>query len=922
MTDQPNQQPAFQLLTCPYCRGSGEGDDGSCLGCHGVRLAAWTGSQALYWSKEISAWQLYQEKTQRQINNLLSGSLLLFGAIGLVAFGAWLQTAGGSVAVWKFYQVRHWLLLVFWLSTATDSYLFYRLNRQRQKVHLIPKPTYRATVPSAQPLDWDKISQLKPEQKIDVSAYLTADALAAVTKAWQLAGRYKQAEVLPIHLLISLLTFDPIVIVFSRLGVPFESLKSNISKTLGKTPPWESGPVTISLEVLRVLFGSYQLAWQHHQRNVELTEMLEALATDDNDVRELFYDLNVDVDKVRNVVAWLRVRRQLQQRWQRFRGRAVLRPNSTMNRSMTAIATPILNSFGSDLTLLARNGYLAPCIGRDREIEATFRAMQGGTRQSAILVGNSGVGKTTIVEGIAQRMVEESVPEFLRDKRLVSVNIARLASGAGASLAQERLLRIIEETKRSGNIILFFSDIHQMVGITAGSEGSIDLAGVLAKALESAVLVALATTTPLDYRRYIEGHSGLENVLEKVPIEETSGNEAIQILEAKASAIEHKNNIYFSYDAIALIVKLAGRYLHDRYLPEKAIEIMHEVAVRVGSQKGKGTLVSANDVAVTISEKTNIPLTEITKEESEKLLNLEQKIHERVVDQVEAVQMVASALRRARAEMRDINRPIVNLLFLGPTGVGKTELAKTVAAVYFGDEKNMIRLDMSEYQEQASINRLIGAPPGYTGSGSGGYLTEAVRKNPFSLVLLDEIEKAHPDIANLFLQVMDDGRLTDASGRTVDFTNVILIGTSNAGTETIQNKLKDGVPIEQIRRELIDQELTTYFRPELLNRFDGIIVFKPLTITEVEAIAKLMLLAVKANLAQRGISFKVTPQALAELAQAGFDPAYGARPLRRVIQQRVEDRLASFLLEGKVGRRDTVTVEAGGNLRIEKAKAI
>ena len=349
---------------------------------------------------------------------------------------------------------------------------------------------------------------------------------------------------------------------------------------------------------------------------------------------------------------------------------------------------------------------------------------------------------------------------------------------------------------------------------------------------------------------------------------------------------------------------------------------MHEVAVRIGNQKGKGALITANDVAVTISEKTNIPLTEITKEESEKLLNLEQKIHERVVDQVEAVQMVAAALRRARAEMRDINRPIVNLLFLGPTGVGKTELAKTVAAVYFGDEKNMIRLDMSEYQEQSSINRLIGAPPGYAGSGGGGYLTEAVRKNPFSLVLLDEIEKAHPDIANIFLQVMDDGRLTDSSGRTVDFTNVILIGTSNAGTETIQNKMRQGVPVEQIRRELIDHELVSYFRPELLNRFDGIIVFKPLTIAEVEAIAKLMLREIKANLEQRGIGLKVTPQALAELAQAGFDPTFGARPLRRVIQQQVEDRLANYLLEGKINRRDTVVVEGGGNIRIDKAPAL
>jgi ATP-dependent Clp protease ATP-binding subunit ClpC len=326
----------------------------------------------------------------------------------------------------------------------------------------------------------------------------------------------------------------------------------------------------------------------------------------------------------------------------------------------------------------------------------------------------------------------------------------------------------------------------------------------------------------------------------------------------------------------------------------------------VASRQGKNALVTANDVAQIISGKTNIPLTEITQEESQQLLNLEDRIHQRIVDQKEAVKMVAASLRRARAEMREAVRPIVNLLFLGPTGVGKTELAKTVAAVYFG----------AEYQEKTSISRLLGAAPGY-GDGAG-YLTEAVRKNPFSLILFDEIEKAHPDILNILLQVMDDGRLTDSSGRQIDFTNTIIIGTSNAGTAFIQDQIKAGATVEAIKQQLLDQQLDQYFRPEFLNRFDGIVVFKPLSIEDVEAITALMLKKVSDNLEEKGITLEVTPQAVTELARAGFDPTLGARPLRRVIQDRVQDILANDLLAGKITRRDTVIIEPGITLNVRK----
>lgn len=923
MAEDKIQKSQFQFLVCPECDGLGRKERKVCQKCFGYGAAAWTGYYLLYWGKEINLWQKALENSKEIVKNIINFSLLIFGVLGFAAFG-WvlIYLIKANLPPWKFYQFRNWQLFVFWLSLISDSYLIYRFQKDLEKIKYIPKKKYQTTLPAFQPINWSQIKEIKKEQKIDVSEYFTLEAEQAIKKTWQLANKYKQAQAAPLHLLISLLTFDQINIIFSRLGISFTTLKSKIVRQMSQQPFWQTSKTIISPAIYEIIFLAYFSAWRLRQKKVELSELLEVLALQKNEVQELLYDLGITSDKIENVSAWLRIKKKLRENWLHFRRRAVLRPKSTMNRAMTAIATPALDTFSQDLTLLAQAGYLLPCVNREKEFEEIFRIMSGGGRKGIILLGHSGVGKTTIIEGLAQSMIEEDVPPFLQDKRLVSLSIAKLVAGASASEAQQRLMIILNEIIRSGNIVLFVSDIHQLVGISAGKEGSIDLSGVLAQAVANNNIFCLATSTSSDFKRYIEDKSPLDNVLEKVNISEVSGNTAIQILEAKAGAIEYHNQVYFSYDALAEAVNLSDRYLHDRYLPEKAIEIIQEVAAKIKETKGKGSLVLANDVAALVSEKTNIPLAEITKDESEKLLTLEAKIHERIIDQAEAVQMVASSLRRARAEMRDINRPIVNLLFLGPTGVGKTELAKTVAAVYFGDEKNMIRLDMSEYQEKSSLNRLLGAPPGLAGAEAGGYLTEAVRKNPFSLILLDEIEKAHPDILNIFLQVMDDGRLTDNTGRTIDFTNAIIICTSNASTLFIQEKIKAGLTPQEIQQLVIKQELNKYFRPEFLNRFDGIIVFKPLAMADVKEIAKLMLKKVKVNLEERGINLKVSEPALRELAEAGFDPNFGARPLRRVIQERVQDILANYLLAGELSRRDTVVLEGQGKIIIEKAKKI
>jgi len=410
----------------------------------------------------------------------------------------------------------------------------------------------------------------------------------------------------------------------------------------------------------------------------------------------------------------------------------------------------------------------------------------------------------------------------------------------------------------------------------------------------------------------VERSSAAKSIFQEVKINEVERDGAIQIIETKAGPIEYKNQVYFSYASLEKAVDLSERFIHDRQLPEKAVNVIEEAAVLAGQKRGKNTIVSAEDVAEIISRISNVPATQVTEEETEKLLNLEDKIHQRLIGQDDAVKMVASALRRARAELRSTKRPIANLMFLGPTGVGKTELAKTIAEVYFGNEKNMIRLDMSEYQGPNSLQRLLGY------GNKGGYFTEEVRKKPFSLILLDEIEKANKDILNIFLQVMEDGRLTDNTGRTIDFTNAIIIATSNAGTQFIQEQIRAGETVKRITEQLIDNELKIHFRPEFLNRFDGVMVFRPLTMDEVMQIARLMLAKVAKNLEARGVGLKVTGEAVAELAKAGFDPTLGARPLRRVIQEKVNDTLANMILENKLGRRDTVVFDAGGQVSIKK----
>src|SRR3989339_895367 len=556
--------------------------------------------------------------------------------------------------------------------------------------------------------------------------------------------------------------------------------------------------------------------------------------------------------------------------------------------------------------------FIIPC--REKDIENIFQNFESG-EHGVILTGPPNVGKNMVVAGIAQRMVSENVPDIFKDKRLVEMDAARLISGATPSQAEGRMMAIIDELAKSKNIVLFIDNIENIIGITSGEEQSLDLSEVLASSLERNDFYCIASSTNKNYIKYIE-NTALGNTMKRINIEEPEENQAIQMLESKIGHIEVKYKIYFSYSAIEQVIKLSKKYIHDQYLPGKAVNILELVAVRT-AKKGKNSIVSEEDISEVISEITSIPISKVGEDEGKKLLNLEKQIHERMINQVEAVEMVSASLRRARIQMREDKRPIASFLFLGPTGVGKTELAKTVSSVYFGDEKYMIRLDMSEYQHPDSIKKMIG-----DASGTKGYLTEQVRKSPFSLVLLDEIEKAHGDILNLFLACFDDGRLTDGEGRTIDFTNTIIIATSNAGALYIQDEVRKGTPIEKIEQVLVNEHLNKIMRPELINRFDGIIVFKPLSMENVVDIARLMLIKTGRMLEKKGIGFRVDERGLKKIAEMGFDPQFGARPLRRLLQDSIDNEIANSILGGRLERRDTVIIDDGAQVQIQKGKEL
>lgn len=648
---------------------------------------------------------------------------------------------------------------------------------------------------------------------------------------------------------------------------------------------------------------------------------------------------------------------------------------NVQDKRQTPQGTPTLDSLARDLTKLAKENKLDPVVGRSREVKRLIQILSRRTKNNPVLVGEPGVGKTAIAEGLAQKIILGEVPEDMQEKRLMMLDMGSLVAGTKyRGEFEDRMKKVIDEIYNDGQVILFIDELHTLIG-AGGAEGAIDASNILKPALARGELQTIGATTLDEYQKYIEKDSALERRFARIQVDEPTPEEAEVILQGLRTRYEEHHGVEITDEAVRAAVNLSVRYITSRQLPDKAIDLIDEAAAKVRldqtdhltkstvikleidelvqekeaaiqkqdfenaaqlrrqekvlrkklqkvsaieakQEQGYSDRVTEEDVATVVSEWTGVPLQQLEKKESERLLELEGLLHERVVGQDEAVKAVSRAIRRARSGLKDPDRPIGSFMFLGPTGVGKTELAKALSEVMFGSEDALIRVDMSEFMEKYSTSRLIGSPPGYVGYDEGGQLTEKIRQKPYSVILLDEVEKAHPDVFNLLLQVLDDGHLTDSKGRKVDFRNTIMIMTSNIGATQIREEKNVGFNVQDVTKDhkamqkRILEELKKAFRPEFLNRIDETVVFHSLSKDEIHTIVQIMSKAIIKRLKEQDIQVKITPSAIDVIGKAGFDPEYGARPIRRALQKEIEDRLSEALLGGEIRLGDHVTVGA------------
>lgn len=758
------------------------------------------------------------------------------------------------------------------------------------------------------------------------------------------------------HLLLGILSEPNFAVeLMEDMGVDTRSFKQEIEESLKQGEEREITELTLTPRAKRALEIAFEVARSENAELISPEHMLiGVIAEGEGKAARFLRDKGVTIEKIEQAMA-------------RYTG-----PRRAARRQTN---TPTLDQYSRGLTELAREGKLDPVIGRGEEIERVVRILSRRTKNNPVLIGEPGVGKTAIVEGIAQRIASGEVPEVLKDKRVVQLDLAGALAGTKyRGEFEERIKKIIDEiVAHSDQLIIFIDELHTLVGAGA-AEGAIDAGNMLKPYLARGELHVIGATTLDEYRKYIEKDPALERRFQPVLISEPTVEQTIEILKGLCDKFEAHHRVKILDEALVAAAQLSDRYISDRYLPDKAIDLIDEAAsmVRLRSsvhppdmskledeikhleaerdaaaraqeyekaaelrdkikqkkeeyeklQKewmeekgGQYGVVTAEDVARVVSEATGIPVKKLVKEEVSKLLNMESALHERVIGQDEAVVAVSEAVRRSMAGLKDPNRPIGSFLFLGPTGVGKTELARSLAEFLFGDEDAMIRLDMSEYMEKHTVSRLIGSPPGYVGHEEGGQLTEAVRRRPYSVILLDEIEKAHPDVFNILLQILDDGRLTDAKGRTVDFKNTIIIMTSNIGSQLIQEYARqeesDPAAYERMKEQVLNA-VKSYFRPELLNRIDEIVVFHSLSKENLKDIIELLLERVRRKLHGQGLNLEITDAAREALLEGGYDPQFGARPLRRVIQKRIENQLSKLLLEGRFKEGDTILVDYDG----------
>ncbi len=762
----------------------------------------------------------------------------------------------------------------------------------------------------------------------------------------------------------------------TSIGINLEKVREEVERIIGRgnvSPRGEIGYTPRAKKVVMDLAPEEARGLGHNYIGTEHL-LLGLIREGEGVAARVLENMGGDLERVRKEVIKL------------LGGSPSQTPGSRARRSKSK--TPALDTFGRDLTVLAEEGKLDPVIGREQEIERVIQILCRRMKNNPCLIGDPGVGKTAVVEGLAQRISDNKVPELLKDKRVVTLDLGSLVAGSKyRGEFEDRLKKVMDEIRKDGNVVLFIDEMHTIVGAGA-AEGAIDAANILKPALSRGELQAIGATTLDEYRKHVEKDAALERRFQPITVSEPSVEESIAILKGLRDRYEAHHKVKITDEALDAAANLSDRYVSDRFLPDKAVDLIDEAASRVRlrayvtppslkdlqdqleevrkekeaavhgqefekaaslrddeqtliksldeskrdweqQQMSDKSVVSAEEIATIVSSWTGIPVNKLTQEESDRLLKLEEELHRRVIAQDEAVHVVSRSIRRARAGLKDPRRPIGSFLFLGPTGVGKTELGKTLAESLFGDEDAIVVIDMSEYQERHTVSRLVGAPPGYVGYDEGGQLTEAVRRRPYSVVLLDEVEKAHPEVFNVLLQVLEEGRLTEAKGRTVDFRNTVFIMTSNAGAQIIRRQTAVGFRAgedesgnyEDMKRKIMEEVKRT-FRPEFVNRVDEIIVFHSLNLDHLSEIVTLMLDRLQKRIGNT-LNLEVSPRAIERVVEDGADLTYGARPLRRAITRLIEDPLSEYLLAGTFSQGDVVLIDVGddGNLVFTKGEA-
>lgn len=734
-------------------------------------------------------------------------------------------------------------------------------------------------------------SSVNPNLRHDLSvlSHLDARATAVISAAEQESLRLKKEKIEEEQLLYGLLFDSDIFKIFSEITANISDLSKFLQKQqLGN---FLGNPV-LSETVLKILEKAFEFSKERGNSFISPEVILTAIFSFQNNAFILLQKEGILPEKI----------------------------EEKLNKSsLTSVSKKsVLSKFGIDLTEAARIGKLDPIIGRDKETERLIHILLRRTKNNPIIIGQAGVGKTAVIEGLCQKIVKNEIPKELSNKKIFQLDVASLVAGAShRGEFEERLQNIIKEVQLAeGKIILFIDEIHLLIG-AGDTEGALDASNIIKPYLARGQLQIIGTTTISEYRHYFEKDKAFARRFQPVLIDEPDEETAIEMIKVLRLNYEKFHSVIITDEAVISSVKLSKKYIGERFLPDKAVDLIDEAAAEVKITKDKGLRqdneVKKNDIEKIISSWTGIPITRLNEDESQKLLNLEKLIHERFIDQEDAVRAVSESVRRGRIGLSSTNRPIASFIFLGPTGVGKTELAKTLAFLLFGKEEAMIRLDMSEYMEKHEVAKLIGAPPGYVGYEEGGQLTEAVRTKPYSIVLLDEVEKAHPDVFNILLQLLEDGRLTDNKGNTISFKNTIIIATSNIGSVLIQEKLSSGEgDLEQKIKELskiLEGELLKFFRPELINRFDEVVTFKPLTKEHMLEITRLGIEKTRKLLKEQGFELEISEQALAKLAEEGYEPAYGARPLRRLIQSSIENPISLLIIGKTFVQKDTILVD-------------